>query len=227
MARRWTLAALALLAVIAAVLWIPWAVKDRVVIAATPVPPPIFSITPAPLKGGSTACMQQVTFTPQTQIAEIGLTTGGKPGPPLAITATAPGYRATAKIAAGYHDDPAARFQITAPPRDVIGQLCIKNTGRTAISLNGTNEFRTLGRPTLVVDGVQQPEDAKLVFYARVRSSYASRIGEIFGHAATFTPAFFSKAVLILIGLMALAGIPLAIAWALAAAQRADDPADD
>src|SRR5215212_10406000 len=85
-------------AVIGAVLWLPWMTKERTVVAATPVPPPLFGITPAPLKGGSTACLQDVTFSPETQVAEIGVATGGKAGPPLEITAAAPGYNATARI---------------------------------------------------------------------------------------------------------------------------------
>src|SRR3954471_19695658 len=103
------------LAIVAGALWLPWATEERVVVAATPVPPPLFSITPAPLKGGSTACLQQVTFSPETQIGEIGVTTGGKPGPPLAITASARGYRASVRIGAGYRDDPAVRFPLRAP----------------------------------------------------------------------------------------------------------------
>src|SRR4051812_19107491 len=106
------LIALAAFVVVAAVLWIPWATKSRVVIASTPVPPALFGITPAPLKGGATGCMHSVTFDPQTQIGEIGFNTNGKPGPRLAITATAPGYRATSQIPAGHVNDPAARFEI-------------------------------------------------------------------------------------------------------------------
>lgn len=215
-----------MVAILAAILWIPWATKERVVVS-TPVPPPIFGVTPAPLKGGSTACQQNVTFTPHTDIGEIGLTTGGKPGPPLAITANARGYHVKSKIQGGYHDDPAARFSLAAPPGPVIGSICFHNTGRRSVSLNGTNEFRTMGRPTLVIDGVAQPYDAKLVFYDRIRSSYASRAGEIFDHAAIFTPAFFSKFVLIAIALLALFGIPLAIASALAVAERDDEQAAD
>jgi hypothetical protein len=222
MAKRALFGALAAFAVVAAALWIPWAMKDRVVVS-TPVPPPLFSITPAPVKAGSTACMQEVTFTPHTEIGEIGVATGGKPGPPLDITASAPGYKAGAKIAGGYGDDPSARFTIAAPPGDVIGKLCIRNAGNTEVSLNGTNEFRTMGRPTLVIDGVNQPIDAKLLFYDRVHSSYISRAGEILSHAAIFTPAFFSKGVLIVLALLALGGIPLAIAFAIAAAAREDE----
>lgn len=214
--------ALAAFALVAAILWIPWAVKERVVVSS-PVPPPLFSISPAPVKAGSTACLQEVTFTPDTEIGEIGVATGGKPGPQLDITARARGYRAGAKIAGGYGNDSSARFTLAAPPGAVIGELCIHNAGKTTVNLDGTNEFRTMGRPTLVIDGVNQPIDAKLVFYGRVRSSYISRAGDILGHAAIFTPGFFSKAVLILLALLAVAGIPLAIAFALALAAREDE----
>ena len=223
MARRATLGALIVFAVVAAILWIPWATQERVVIAPTPVPAPLFGITPIPFKGGATACQQNVTFNPHTQIAEIGVTTGGKPGPPLAITADARGYHARSSVPGGYRDNPALRFNLAAPPSAVIGKLCMKNTGRAGINLDGTGEFRTMGRPSLAIDGVPVPVDAKLVFYARSRSSYLSRVGQIFGHAATFTPAFFSKAVLIALALLALVGIPVAIALAYSAAVRADD----
>src|SRR4051795_7611837 len=212
MARRRMLGPLAVFAVIAAILWIPWATKERVVIAPTPVAAPLFGITPIPLKGGATACQQNVTFDPQTQIAEIGVMTPGRPGPPLAVTARATGYHVTATVPGGYRDDPALRFTIAAPPGPVIGTLCMKNSGRAPISLDGTGEFRTMGRPSLTIDGVAEPTDAKLVFYAKVRSSYLSRAGQIFGHAANFTPAFFSKAVLIVIALLGLVGIPVAMA---------------
>src|ERR1700741_3657628 len=99
--RRVVLIALAAFVLIAAVLWIPWATKDRVVTAATPVPPALFGYTPAPLKAGQTGCIQTVTFDSQTQIGEIALATNGKPGPALAITAKAPGgYSATSHVAA-------------------------------------------------------------------------------------------------------------------------------
>src|SRR3954449_5587586 len=116
MARRRMLGPLAVFAVIAAILWIPWATKERVVIAPTPVPAPLFGSTPIPLKGGATACQQNVTFNSQTQIAEIGVTTGGKPGPPLAIKADAPGYHVRSAVPGGYHDEPALRFDLAAPP---------------------------------------------------------------------------------------------------------------
>jgi hypothetical protein len=211
---------------VAAVLWVPWATKTRVVIASTPVPPPLFGFTPAPLEGGQTGCIQTVTFSPQTQIGEMAIATKGGPGPALDITAKAPGYSAKAQIPAGYVVNDGARFNLTAPSKEVIGDLCIRNTGKQTVILNSTNEFRTMGRPQLVIGGQVQPMDPKLVFYARGQGSYLSRAGQILRHAAIFTPPFLPRVVLALLGLVALVGIPLAMALAFIRADAADRETD-
>jgi hypothetical protein len=222
MAKRVFGIGLAIFVVVGAILWIPWATQKRQVIASTPVPPALFGITPAPLKPGSNACMSLVTFDPDTQVGEIGADPGKKPGPPLAIVATAPGYRATARIPGGYKYSPALQFNLTPPKRSVIGQLCVRNTGKRTVSLNGSTEYRTMGRPILAIDGAVQPMHAHLAFYARTQQSYVSRLGPIFSHASAFTPPFLSQALLILIALLALIGIPVGAYAALAIAARDD-----
>ena len=226
MRSRVVLGALACFAVVAAILWIPWATTERPIIASTPVPPPQFGVSPAAVRGGGTACQRNVTFYSRTKVAEIGVLTGGKPGPVLAVTASAPGYGQRVTIPAGYKDDQALRFHLDPPSHSVLGQLCIRNTGRQSVNLVGTGELATTGRPNLLIDGVQQPIDAKLLFYDTVKESYAARIGETFGHAANFTPAFFSQPVLIAIALLTLIGIPVLMAGALSSAFREDEQAD-
>ncbi|MEA2492469.1 MAG: hypothetical protein QOJ29_380 [Thermoleophilaceae bacterium] len=219
--------ALALAVAAAASLWLPWALQKRPVIAATPVPRALFTVTPVPLNAGQTACWSNVTFTPETQSGEIGLQTGGRPGPKLSITARGPGYRANSFIPAGYRDVPYARFPLMPPRHPSVGELCLRNTGTSSTNLAGTNEPRAVGRPGFVIDGVAPAAHASLVFWERDRSSYASRADEIFGRAATFTPGFFSKAILMAIAALALIGIPLGIAIALWHATRADDGRPD
>ena len=223
MDRRILVAGLALFVIVGAILWTPWATKQRTVTASTAVAPPLFGVTPAPLGPGQTACMKQVTLDPLSQVGQIGVATGGKPGPALAITASAPGYRATSRIPAGYTDSAAVHFTLTPPRKSVIGQLCIRNTGGHAMSLNATAEFRTMGRASLDINGVPQPYDAQLAFLSAKQQSYAGRIGATFGHAAEFTPGFLPRPVLMLLGLLALIGIPLGAIAALAIAARSDD----
>jgi hypothetical protein len=227
MDRRILAPGLALFVIVGAILWIPWATKQRTVTASTAVPPPLFGITPAPLRPGQTACMKQVTLDPSSQVGQIGVTTGGKPGPALAITASAPGYRATSQVPAGYTDSAAVHFSLTPPRKPVIGQLCIRNAGGRATSLNATAEFRTMGRATLEMNGVPQPYDAQLAFLSTKEQSYAGRIGATFKHAAEFTPGFLGRPVLILLGLLALIGIPLGSIAALAIAARSDEQAGE
>jgi hypothetical protein len=222
MRRRPALIALAAFVVIAAILWVPWATTKRTVVASTPVPPALFGVTPAPLKPGQNACMSQVTLDPMSQVAEIGVNTSGKPGPPLDVVASGPGYRATARVPAGYTDTPALHFDMTPPRHALVGQICIRNAGHISMSLNGTTEFRTMGRPVLSIDKVQQPLDAQLKLYGRRQESYASQIGRIFDHAATFTPGI-PPGVLMLLCLLALVGIPAGTFAALAIAARDDD----
>jgi hypothetical protein len=152
----------------------------------------------------------------------MAVVTKGKPGPALAIDAKAPGYRATAQVPAGYRDTDALRFDLATPKKAVIGDLCIRNTGKREIVLKATTEFRTMGRPVLSIDGTAQPMDPKLIFYERGKSSYLSRAGDILRHAAVFTPPFLPRVVLSLLALVALIGLPVAVAFALKRAFEAD-----
>src|SRR3954452_13957150 len=129
MRRRTVLVAIGAFVALAAILWLPWATKKRPVVASTPVPPALFSVTPAPLKPGQRACMVQVTLDPLSQVAEIGVNAGKKPGPPLDVVASGPGYRATTHVAGGYSDTPALRFVVAPPKHALIGQICIRNVG--------------------------------------------------------------------------------------------------
>ena len=223
MRRRNLLIAIAAFVALAAVLWVPWATKKRGVVASTPVPAALFGVTPAPLKPGQKACMDQVTFDQRSQVAEIGVATGGKPGPPLDVVVSGAGYRSTARVPAGYTDTQSLRFDMKPPPKAVIGQMCIRNAGKIPMSLNATNEFRTSGRPTLTIDGVPQPIDAQLLLYSKKSESYLSQLGAIFKHAATFTPPFLPSPVLALLALLALLCIPAGAFAALAIAARDDD----
>lgn len=222
MDKRVVAVGLALFGVTGAMLWIPWATKNRTVIASTPVPAALFGITPVKLGPGREACLLQVTFTPQSQVGEIGVSTAGRAGPPLRISASAPDYRTRARIPGGYRTTPALRFALGAPMHPALGKLCIRNAGRDPVSLNSTIESRSMGRPVLELDGVKQEPDPHLAFYARRRASFAARIGPIFRHAAIFTPVVPASWPLLVLAVIALVGIPLGALCAFAIAVGRD-----
>jgi hypothetical protein len=230
MAKRAALAGLVAFALVAAVLWIPWLVEKRGVIDSTPVPRPIFGVTPVALAPASEACLNQVTLGPGSQVGELGVETGGRPGPELVVTASSEvgSYRHRVTIPAGYDDDPSLRFQLVPPRETLIGKVCIRNAGRRPVTLAGTNEFRTMGRPVLSVDGqMREDVDVRLAFLQRAPHSYGDRVGSIFRHAAAFTPGFLPRALLFALALLALVAIPLGAMAALAAAGRDDERPDE
>src|SRR4051794_187449 len=152
MPRRALILCLAAFAIAAAILWLPWATAKRTVVASTPVPPALFAVTPAPLPPGSSACMEQVTLDSKSQVAEIGVNTGTGKGPPLEVTTSGPGgYSAKTRVPGGYTSTPALLFKLTPPQHELLGKICFRNAGKRKMSLNGTNEFRTLGRPSLSI----------------------------------------------------------------------------
>jgi hypothetical protein len=223
MPRRGLTLCLAVFAITAAILWLPWATQKRTVVASTPVPPALFSVTPAPLPPGSSACMDQVTMDSRSQVVETGVNAGSGKGPPLEVTTSGPGYRATTRVPGGYASTPALTFRITPPDHELLGRICFRNAGKRKISLNGTSEFRTLGRPSLSIDGASQPYDVQLKFYGQRPASYLSQAGAILDHATTFTPGIFGRPLLVLLALLALVGIPLGAFGALAIAAREDE----
>jgi hypothetical protein len=226
MAKRVLIGSLGAFLLLGAILWIPWATEKRGYIASTPVPPPLFGVTPATLGPGQNACLTQVTLDAHSQIGQIGASTPrNKPGPPLQVTASAPGYYASTRISGGYSETAALQFRLTPPAKPLLATVCVTNEGKEAMSLHGTGEFRTMGRPRLLIDGVEQPFDAQLAFYAAKPKSYAARAGAIFRHAAIFTPPWLPAALIALLGLLALVAVPLGVLRAFAIAASDEEPA--
>src|SRR5689334_20624421 len=106
---------------------IPYLAQQREVIAATPTPNAIGAITPVPLAARSTACMTQVTFSPQAQVARLVTAgTAGQKVSPLIFTAEGPGYRTTSRLPATYPSAGTVEVPIRPAKHPVIGQLCVR-----------------------------------------------------------------------------------------------------
>ncbi len=216
MRRFWLPALCGGLIVLALLVWgIPWLTRDRPDVTSTPTPPAFSTVTPISLRPGQRACESQVAFSPHTRSLVVLAAKQEGPTPSLRITARAPGYRAGANVPGGYDGLAALAVSVPPPPRSVLGQVCVENTGRRAAHLQGTTEGRIQNRAVTSVDG--EPIEAKmtLILTAGTDRSLADRPGEILDRIAAFKPPFVGSVSLAIFGLLVLVGVPAGVLYAI------------
>jgi|SRR4051794_18265562 len=215
MARRLPVVAfLAVLLVGAVALAVPYLTAARSVISATPSPPPLVTPARVQLPADETACLRIVTFDRDSEVVAFELARPPRPGTALTVSVAAPGYRtrATARPV-----ERAVRVPITPPRAPAIGRLCLANTGRPAIELLATGERSAASRPVVSVRDRTIRADVVLSLLERDRSSYVARAGDILRHASTYA---FVPAILWVLAVLLLGGVPLGILWGLTASLR-------
>jgi hypothetical protein len=211
--RRHLAAAAAVVALAGIVLLVPFVGRDRDVIAASPSPPPLFEVTPTAFVPGSRACIDDVTFSPSTQVALLRVATFGRPGPRLRVIAEGPGYRSTREIS-GYPEG-VPGVPLSAPRRELLGRLCIDQLGPGHVTLGGTQEARTRSRTTTTLDGARQNVDVTLTFYEARRVALAARLPDVINHGAAYLPSPLGAWTLwLLLPLLGLV-VPAGVLWAL------------
>jgi hypothetical protein len=216
MRRAWLPALCALLMVVALVAWgIPWLTASRTDTTAVPTPPPFSTVTPIALPGGAKICEDKVAFATQTRDATVLTSKFSGAGPALRVVASFPGYEGVGTIPAGYGGESALRADLPAPPRDAIGTLCITNTGRRAIALEGTAEGRIQNRSVTSVDDRVIVPKLSLILTEPVNRSLADRPGEILDRIAAFKPGWIGSGSLALLFLLVLVGVPAGVLWAI------------
>lgn len=227
MPRRVVVIAAAVFCVAFAAIAIPFLTRSREVIASTVTPRALFGITPITLEPQDEACDTTVAYDRESQVARFGVQTHGKPGPPLELIASAPGYHWVTKVPGGYGDSVALDEPINVPAHAVRGRFCWRNAGRVPVDINGTVEPRTQGRSATIVNGKLSNVDLTLSFLERAPHSIAARRGEVVRHAGVFVPGGTVVAWIAL--LLAVLGIPLGSFAALrfAAADDATAGGDD
>src|SRR5689334_18402936 len=115
---------------------IPYLTQKREVIASTPTPNAITAVSPIALQPRSQVCTNQVSYSPDSQVARfVTAGTADAKGPPLAVTASAPGYHARAQVPAGYPGSGPVEVRLVTPTHSVIGDFCIRNSGHTQVVL--------------------------------------------------------------------------------------------
>jgi hypothetical protein len=204
------------LMLLAAIVWgIPWLTKSREDRTSTPTPPPFMSIAPIVLKPGQQACENLVALSTDTrQITVLSAKFEGT-GPRLKVAATAPGYRGTGEISAGYDSLKSLSATIPAPPRNAIGQVCVRNTGDQPAQLQGTTEGRIQNRSVTEVDGEPIPQKLSMLLSEGVDRSIADRPGEILSRISAFKPPIVGSVSLTILFVIVLLGAPAAVLYAI------------
>src|SRR4051794_23176744 len=201
---------------------LPYLTQTREVIASTPTPNAITAVSPIGLKARSQICTTQVTYSPESQVARFVTADPVQvKGPPLEITASAPGYRARAQVPGGYPGSGPVEVRLAPPKRSLIGEFCIRNSGHAQVVLAGTQEGRTVGRSPATIDGAQLPIQLSLTLRRAAGASVLSRLGSLLDHDAALNP--MTPALVAILGLAVLVLVPLGAFWALATSFRTAD----
>jgi hypothetical protein len=206
---------------------VPFLDRERPATYATPTVQPTdpASLAPIAVRGGQRVCSDKIPWGPDARYVQFTLTGGAKwPTSPLRIEATGPGYRATARLPKGTAGDVLQTVAIT-PARTEIpdGTLCIVNEGRHQIKLYGINQGRGSSPSTTTVDDKPVAQELSITVLTHPSQSLTARLGTIASHIAAFRPLTGWE--VFVLGLLAVFGVPIAVAVALARAAAEDDVA--
>jgi hypothetical protein len=224
MSRLVVVVALVVFALGAAKFFLPSATLQRPDIVATPSLDGKDVRSEVPLKPGKVACIKPLPFSPDVRQVRLLLHATGNVGPALRMVATAPGWRATGMFSgyAASDANPVTAPLSTAPPRTADGQICVRNTGRRAVGLVGTNEPESQTIPVTYIDGKSTGDtDPAVTFFSGRSHSIAQQAGTIADRAAGFTGALPSWLVWLL-AILFFVGVPLGGVLALAMAVGPD-----
>lgn len=200
----------------------PWLKRDGLPTSSVPGPDPIGTIDQIRLRPGEAACEKDVGFDTDSQVAQFVGTPVRGAGPELEVLARAPGYRAVSRVPGGYRDRTVFLQRFQAPPGSVVGEFCVRNRGRRAVALQGSTEFRTDTRQTTTVGGKQVPNMTLRLFEGQPKS-FITELPRILDRAALYKVGFLRSWMLWVLLVVVLAGVPLAVLYALADSLRAPE----
>ena len=208
---------------------IPWLDRARPATYATPTVQPYDPglLSPIAVKGGKRVCTDQMPWGPDARYVQFTLTGNVKrPNPAIGVTASGPGYRATATLPAAAGGDVLQTVAIT-PARATMddGTLCLTNTGRHQVMFYGIAPGRGSGPSTTTVDGgAPLAQELSVTLLTNPSQAPIDRLGTLSSHIAAFRPLTGWE--VFLLALLAVIGVPVAIGFVLARAAAQDDGDD-
>jgi hypothetical protein len=215
-------AVLLVLGVAAVDLFIPYLTRERETVAGVPVPPPFAVQENIRLKPGEQICMGEVAMDVDAEVAEFTVVGEARSGPPLRVSARAPGYRAIARVRGGYGAPQTMRVPLEPPSRSLLADFCLANRGRHKVDLLGTHEPRTASRPVARVDGREVAPDLTLRFLSEDTGSVTARLGTLIDRMSAFRPPVLEKPVLWLLLVLTVLVLPAGAVYAVVSSFRDD-----
>jgi hypothetical protein len=170
------------------------------------------------VRRGQQACISPVPLEPALRTVRMVLHARGTESSPLELELRAPGYRGTGRFA-GYARGGVIGVEAAvspAPADNADGILCLRNTGRHAVGLVGTDEPLAASLPATALDGKPTGDvDPAITFLGGPPQSMISRAGTVLGRASDFTGGFVPLWLLWPLAIALVLASPLALAWAL------------
>jgi hypothetical protein len=217
------LLAVAVFAIGALALYLPHLTEKRTVVASTPSLRGLSSSKEVLVRRGEQACITPVPLEPGIRRVEMILHARGPAAVPVDVELRGPGYRGMGRFD-GYAPGGNATVQADvqpAPPADADGVLCLRNAGRRAVGLVGTDEPISQSLPATAIDG--KPAglvDPAITFLDGPPASILGRAGTILGRASDFTGGVVPLWLLWPLTVIFVLGTPVAVAYALYAEAR-------
>jgi hypothetical protein len=208
---RWVAVPAALACVLAAALFVPFLTKDRVLVASTPSPRPLFSLAFVALPPDGRLCASDVTIPHDARVLRVQARTFGRPGPPLTVTVGA----ARARVGAGYADGTTLAVPFRPPSGTRLGRVCVARAGAAPLAFAASTEDRTQSRPRYAVDRRPVDADVYLAFDTGRTGSAIAQTPAIAGRMRAFRPGVVGAWLLWPLLVLTVAGVPAGVFLAL------------
>ncbi len=193
---------------------VPYANGKHLFPASITSPAPRHAVGLAELPAHSRLCMTRITIEPRSRVARFQVGTYGKPGQPLALTLSGPGYSDHAQIPAGYPDNQVHQIPVSPPARPTLVTVCMRDLGQRKLALYAA-PGQERSRAGVTVDGRPVGVTPQFGFWEASPRSLASHPGLTVERMAAFRGPFGHTWIVWLV--LALAAVSLVLGAGLLA----------
>jgi hypothetical protein len=208
------LAGLLVVAVAALAWWGPFLTQRRDYPAAIPQTVPLYRTALAELAPAQRVCFEPAVMDRRSARARFRVTTFARPGVPLALTITGPGYAFATSVAGTYADNGLLSVPVRAPAHDVAARICLRNAGSRRVALYGADDI-TRAPLTVTRDRRRIGPAVQFAFFEGRPVSLGRRMPTALARMDAFRPGFVGPWLFWPLALLCAIGLPAGALWAL------------